>query len=86
MEFSYGLLHILYEWHIFNILKGERLLENLKGGHLFYKGWALRKKPLVNVLGVATYLINVRTGAYLITLNWIDAYTKMTCSYISSHV
>ena len=32
--------------------------------------------PLVNVLGVATYLINVITGAYLITLNWIDAYKK----------
>ena len=77
MEFGYGLLHILYQWHIFNILKGGRLLENLKGGHLFYKGWALRKKPSVNVLGVhATNLINVRKGSYLITLNWIGAYKK----------
>ena len=40
----------------------------------------------LNVLGVETYLINVRKGAYLITLNWIGAYTKMTRSYISSHV
>ena len=84
MEFGYGLLHILYHWHIFNVLKGGRLLENLKGKRLVYKRWALRKKPLVNVLGVATYLINVRKCAYLITLNWIGAYTKMTCSYISS--
>ena len=41
----------------------------IKDGHL---------KKNLNVLGVDTYLINVRKGAYLITLNWIGAYTKMT--------
>ena len=61
---------------MFNILKDGRLLENLEGGHLFYKGWTLEKN--LNVLGVDTYLIKVRKGAYLITLNWIAAYTKMT--------
>ena len=59
MEFGYGLLHILYQWHIFNVLKGRRLLDNLKGKHLIYKGWALRKKPLVNVLG-GGHLFNKR--------------------------
>ena len=49
----------------------------IKDGHL--------KKNLY-VLGVDTYLMNVRKGAYLITLNWIGAYRKMTYSYISSHV
>ena len=49
----------------------------IKDGHL---------KKNLNVLGVDTYLINVRKGAYLVTLNWIGAYTKMTYSYISSHV
>ena len=67
---------------MFNILKDGRLLENLEGGHLFYKGWTLEKN--LNVLGVDTYLIKVRKGAYLITLNWIAAYTKMT--YIRTSV
>ena len=49
----------------------------IKDGHL---------KKNFNVLGVDIYLINVRKGALLITLNWIGAYTKMTYSYISSHV
>ena len=88
LEFGNSLLHENY----ISLKKGIYLISLRMGAYwktfmldtYFIKDGHLKKN--LNVLGVDIYLINVRKGALLITLNWIGAYTKMTYSYISSHV
>ena len=48
--------------------------KTLRVGKYFIKDGHSEKN--LKVLGVDTYLIKVRKGAYLITLNWIGAYKK----------